>query len=181
MHYILINTKNYWKKKRDCAWGCARGINTTWENRQSEKHKSGSRAFRSPDWFVFSICRFSQVVFIPRAQPHAQSLFLFPIVFGINLIHFFDERKDGAAGNSIVCFGVSIPSQAIWQKQSEEWELFRRVQRFGQRNAWTQRHSRGEKLRFKFLARKSSKFFANAKVQIFGKEKWKSRRQFQRY
>ena len=32
----------------------------------------------------------SQVVFIPQAQPHAQSLFLFPIVFGINLIHFFD-------------------------------------------------------------------------------------------
>ena len=28
----------------------------------------------------FSICRFSEVVFIPRAQPHAQSLFLFPIV-----------------------------------------------------------------------------------------------------
>ena len=51
------------------------------------------------------------MVFIPRAQPHAQSLFLFPIVFGINLIHFFDffdEKKNGAAGNSIVCFAVSI-------------------------------------------------------------------------
>ena len=32
-------------------------------------------AFRSADFF--------QVVFIPRAQPHAQSLFLFPRVFGI--------------------------------------------------------------------------------------------------
>ena len=30
-----------------------------------------------------------------HAQPHAQSLFLFPIVFGINLIHFFDEKKVG--------------------------------------------------------------------------------------
>ena len=30
------------------------------------------------------------MVFIPQAQLHAQSLFLFPIVFGINLIHFFD-------------------------------------------------------------------------------------------
>ena len=41
-------------------------------------------------------------MFIPRAQPHAQSLFLFPIVFGINLIHFFnffDEKKNGAAGS----------------------------------------------------------------------------------
>ena len=26
------------------------------------------------------------MVFIPKAQPHAQSLFLFPIVFGINNI-----------------------------------------------------------------------------------------------
>ena len=25
--------------------------------------------------------------------PHAQSLFLFPIVFGINLIHFFDGKN----------------------------------------------------------------------------------------
>ena len=34
------------------------------------------------------------MVFIQRAQPHTQSLFLFPIVFGVNLIHFFDEKKD---------------------------------------------------------------------------------------
>ena len=69
----------------------------------------------------FSICRFSQVVFTLRAQPHAQSLFLFPIVFGINLIHFFKKKKDGAAGNSIVCFGASIPCHAICEKQNEEW------------------------------------------------------------
>ena len=56
-----------------------------------------------PD-LCFSICRFSQVVFIPRAQPHAQSLFLFPIVFGINLIHFFDvgEKKGSAAGSFVL-------------------------------------------------------------------------------
>ena len=53
----------------------------------------GERKERLPD-LCFSICRFSQVVFIPRVQPHAQSLFLFPIVFGINLIHFFDEKKE---------------------------------------------------------------------------------------
>ena len=53
-------------------------------------------------------------MFIPQAQPHAQSLFLFPIVFGINLIHFFDisTKKNGAAGNSIVCFAASIPCQS---------------------------------------------------------------------
>ena len=70
---------------------------------------SGTNAFLGI--LCFSICRFSQVVFIPRAQP--QSLFLFPIVFGISLIHFFDEKKDGAAGNSIICFAASIPSHAI--------------------------------------------------------------------
>ena len=43
--------KTIGNRKRDCAWGCARGKNTTWENLQIEKHKSGRRSFRSPDWF----------------------------------------------------------------------------------------------------------------------------------
>ena len=39
----------------------------------------------------FAICRFSQVVFVTSIeQLHAQSPFLFPIVFSINLIPFFD-------------------------------------------------------------------------------------------
>ena len=63
---------------------------------------------------LFDLQIFSGGVYA-RAQPNAQSLFLFPIVFGINLIHFFDEKKDGAGGNSIVCFGASIPCHAIWQ------------------------------------------------------------------
>ena len=45
-------------------------------------------------------------MFIRRALPHAQNLFLFPIVFGINLIHFFDEKKDGGAGKSIAFVSV---------------------------------------------------------------------------
>ena len=47
-------------------------------------NQEGVRSVHRTD-LCFSICRFSQVVSIPRAQPHAQSLFLFPIVFGINL------------------------------------------------------------------------------------------------
>ena len=39
-------------RKRDCAWGCARGINTTWENLQIEKHKSVRWAEQTPSWFV---------------------------------------------------------------------------------------------------------------------------------
>ena len=50
------------------------------------------------------------MVFIPQAQPHAQSLFLFPIVFGINLIHFFDffgeieERCSRKFDRLLCCF-----------------------------------------------------------------------------
>ena len=44
--------KTFGNRKRDCAWGCARRINTISENLQIEKLKSGRRSFRSPDWFV---------------------------------------------------------------------------------------------------------------------------------
>ena len=43
----------------------------------------------------------------------------------------------------------------------------RRVQCFWQRTVWTQRRSRGEKLRCKVLARISAKLFANTKGAIF--------------
>ena len=82
--WLIPKTIGNWK--RDCAWGCAWGINTTWEIcRSKSTNQFGERNERLPD-LCFSICRFSQVVFIPQAQPHAQSLFLFPIVFGINLM-----------------------------------------------------------------------------------------------
>ena len=55
-------------EKRDCAWGCARGINTTRENLQIAKHKSGRRSFRSPDWFVLCDLQiFSGGVYPPSA------------------------------------------------------------------------------------------------------------------
>ena len=107
------------------------GINTTWENLQSEKQKSKRRAFRSLDWFVpFRSADFLRWC-IPRVQPHARSLFLFPIVFGINLIHFFDEKKDGAAGNSIVCFAASIPCHASWQSKTKNGNCFEECNVFG--------------------------------------------------
>ena len=36
----------------------------------------------------------------PTVQPHAQSLFLLPIVLGINLIHFFDGKNNCATWES---------------------------------------------------------------------------------
>ena len=90
-------------------------INTTWEIcRSKSTNQFGERNERLPD-LCFSICRFSQVVFIPQAQPHAQSLFRFPIVFGLIWFIFsiFSTRKkNGAGGNSIVRFAASIPCQS---------------------------------------------------------------------
>ena len=103
---------------------------------------------------------FSGGVYPPSAASRTIS-FLFPIVFGINLTHFFDEKKDGAAGNPIVCFGASIPCHAIWQKQNKERELFRSAT---------------------FLATESMNSaplkMGETKVQIFGKEKCKTLRQY---
>ena len=39
---------------------------------------------------------------------HAQSFLLFPIVFGINLIHFFDGKKNRTGQDLIICLGFSI-------------------------------------------------------------------------
>ena len=103
------------------------------------------------------------MVFILRAQPDAQSLFLFPIIFGINLIHFFDEKKDGAAGNSIVCFGASMACHAINLTEAK-------------------RRTRTVSKSATFLATESvnSAPFkrGETKVQIFGKEKCKTLRQY---
>ena len=74
----IINTKNYWKYQRDCAWSCARRINTTWKICRSTKstNQKGVRSAHRTD-LCFSICRFFHMVFILRAQPHAQSLCYF--------------------------------------------------------------------------------------------------------
>ena len=60
---LALIPKTIGNRKRDCAWGCARGIDTTWENLQIEKHKSGRRSFRSPNWFVL-ICAFRSADFL---------------------------------------------------------------------------------------------------------------------
>ena len=66
--WIKIIPKTIGNRKRHCAWGCAWRINTTWENLQIEKHKSGRRTFRSPNWFVlFDLQIFSGGVYSPSA------------------------------------------------------------------------------------------------------------------
>ena len=162
---IILIPKTIGNRKRDCAWGCAWGINTTWENMQIEKHKSGRRSFRSPIWFVlFDLQIFSGGVYSPSATSRTIS-FSISNSFGINLIHFFDffRRERRTVQPEIRSFALllrSPVSHAIWQ--CEECELFRKVQRFWQRKVWPRRSSRGEKLSCNF----------------FGKEKHKTLRQY---
>ena len=61
--------------------------NTTWENLQIATHKSVSRILY---WFVLCNFHIFSGCVCHLEQLHAQSPFLFPIVFSINLIPFFD-------------------------------------------------------------------------------------------
>ena len=106
-----INAKNYWKEKRRLCVKLFEVTNTTWENLQIAMHKSvlspttlpsptvwfegsvvGDISLRTLYWFVlcnlqiFSGC----ICHVHLEQLHAQSPFLFPIVFGIILISFLD-------------------------------------------------------------------------------------------
>ena len=70
--------------------------------------------------YAFLICAFRSADFLrwclfPKRNLTHNLFFYFQIVFGINLIHFsiFSTiKKNGAAGNSIVCFAASIACQS---------------------------------------------------------------------
>ena len=84
-----INTKNYWNRKGDCAWSCSRW-QTQPEKICKSQHTNQCRSLRTLYWFVLcNLQSFSGCV-CHLEQLHAQSPFLFPIVFSINLIPFFD-------------------------------------------------------------------------------------------
>ena len=66
--WIKLIPKTIGNRKRDCAWGCARRINTTSENLQIEKHKSVRWAERTPSWLVlFDLQIFWGGVYPPSA------------------------------------------------------------------------------------------------------------------
>ena len=67
-------------ERRDCVWGCARRINTTWENLKIERHKSVHWAERTPSWFVlFDLQIFSGRVYPPSAASRTISFFYFQL------------------------------------------------------------------------------------------------------
>ena len=108
-------------------------------------------AFRSADFLRWCLS--------PERNLAHNLFFLFPIVFGINLIHFFNEKRDG----SIVCFGDSIPCHAIWQKQNfaaNDVYCFEERNVFGNGKCELSAIQEGRK-RCTFLARKSAKLITN--------------------
>ena len=83
---------------------------------------------------AFLICAFRSADFLrwclsPERNLTHNLFFLFPIVFGINLIHFFDEKKDGEAENSIVFFRCFDPlSRHLTEvKRSRRERILRRM------------------------------------------------------
>ena len=61
-----IDTKNYWKKKKRLCVRLRSGDKHHLRKPADEKHKSGRRSFRSPDWFVlFDLQIFSGGVYPP--------------------------------------------------------------------------------------------------------------------
>ena len=86
--YTLI-LKTIGNRKGDCAWSCSR-----WQT-QPEKICKSQRtnqchSLRTFYWFVLCNLQIFSGCVCHLEQLHAQSPFLFPIVFSINLIPFFD-------------------------------------------------------------------------------------------
>ena len=85
---VLI-LKTIGNRKGDCAWSCSR-----WQT-QPEKICKSQRtnqchSLRTLYWFVRCDLQIFSGCVCHLEQLHAQSPFLFPIVFSINLIPFFD-------------------------------------------------------------------------------------------
>ena len=81
--------KTIGNRKADCAWSCSR-----WQTQPEKICKSQCtnqcHSLRTLYWFVLCNLQIFSGCVCHLEQLHAQSAFLFPIVFSINLILFFD-------------------------------------------------------------------------------------------
>ena len=89
MYVSKLILKTIGNRKGDCAWSCSR-----WQT-QPEKICKSQRtnqyhSLRTFYWFVLCNLQIFSGCVCHLEQLHAQSPFLFPIVFSINLIPFFD-------------------------------------------------------------------------------------------
>ena len=81
--------KTIGNRKGDCAWSCSRG-QTQPEKICKSQRTNQCHSLRTFYWFVLCNLHIFSGFVCPLEQLHAQSPFLFPIVFSINLIPFFD-------------------------------------------------------------------------------------------
>ena len=106
------------------------------------------------------------MVFFPQAQPHAQSLFLFPIAFGINLIHFFDffddkEERCSRKFDRLLCYFDRLSITPC--DSAKNTNCFEKCNVFGNGKFELSAIQEGKNGGANFLARKSAKLFANTK------------------
>ena len=85
----VIIIKTIGNRKGDCAWSCSRG-QTQPEKICKSQRTNQCHSLRTFYWFVLCNLQIFSGCVCPLEQLHAQSPFLFPIVFIINLIPFFD-------------------------------------------------------------------------------------------
>ena len=160
--------KTIGNRKRDRAWGCARGINTTWENLQIEKYKSVRWTERTPSWFVlFDLQIFSGGVYPPSATSRTIS-FSISNSFGI-LIWFIFSMRRRPVQHEIRSF-VSVllsPVTPFDRSKTKKGTCFEECNVFGNGKCELSAIQQGRK-RCNFLARKSAKLFANTSLCIIG-------------
>ena len=88
-YQVKLILKTIGNRKGDCAWSCSR-----WQTQPEKICKSQStnqcHSLRTLYWFVLCNLQIFSGCVCHLEQLHAQSPFLFPIVFSINLIPFFD-------------------------------------------------------------------------------------------
>ena len=88
-NHIQLILKTIGNRKGDCAWSCSRG-QTQPEKICKSQRTNQCHSLRTFYWFVLCNLQIFSGCVCPLEQLHAQSPFLFPIVFSINLIPFFD-------------------------------------------------------------------------------------------
>ena len=181
MHRKELIPKTIGNRKRDCARGCARRINTTSENLQIEKHKSGGRSFRSPDWFVlFDLQIFWGGVYPPSATSRTIS-FSISNSFWYSFDSFFRWEEGRCSRKFDRLFRCFDPlSHHLTEAKRRTRTVSKSAMFLATESVNSAPFKRGE-TKVQILARKSAKLFANTKVQIFGKERCKIHRQFQRF
>ena len=109
----MINAKNYWKWKRDCAWGCSR-----WSTLPEKIYRSQSTN-QFDEWnkrfLVLCVLRIFSGGIYHLEQPHTITL-----GFCVKLTPFFDGKKNAVAVHLMTCFQFcdQLSDHFRW---NEEW------------------------------------------------------------